>query len=280
MSRFASLAAALALVLSVPVLAAPPLVIAHRGRGVDQATNPYPENTLPAFEAGLDEGADILELDVQLDRDGLAILWHDADVELQGRRLRIEEVSHRELPVRRGPTGIEARVPTLLEVVQLAKRRMPAGPQDPKPLDIELKVHRPDEGPPLVAEVARLLRHEAMVDRVILKSFDEATVVALEEALPGVETGFLARTPHEVWTVVERRNRTGPGRIEWAMPGRGFDPTRLTHKGLVSLAHADGLRVAVWTVNPRWQMWMLLAAGVDGIITDRPALARALVGPR
>jgi len=249
-----------------------PWVIGHRGAGADSDQNPYPENSLPAICAGLDAGADLVEVDVQLDADGVPLLWHDEDAPAPGGGERpLRELRRRQLPDLVGPTGIVAEVPTLRQALALVRRLAPGA----RKLDLELKVHRPADRPPLVDAVARELRRARMGRQVLVTSFDPIALAVLERALPGVETGLLTTSSREGLAEVERLRAAGRP-IEWVLPDRRFQLGEPPPRNFVRQAHAQGVLVGVWTVNRRSHLEAFARLGFDALITDHPERAQAL----
>jgi len=192
-----------------------PLVIAHRGASWD-----VPENTLPAFERAIEVGADFIELDVRARRDGELVVTHD--------------------PPRR-----RAALPTLEQVVELARGRIG--------LMVELK------------SPSRYRRHD-IVPRVLALLDDEAVVVCFQR--PALEE---VRRLRPGLRSVSIRGARGA----WAA---GFRDQRTTPRGLAA-ARRLGLETTVYTVNEPERMRELAALGVTGIFTDRPELALRTLRP-
>jgi glycerophosphoryl diester phosphodiesterase len=243
-----------------------PLVFAHRG-----GSGLAPENTLTAFEQGLALGADGLELDVRLSRDGVVVVHHDAllnrTTNLQGpvEARTAEELTradagwhfHRngEYPFRGRGIG----VPRLSEVLA----RFP----DAR-IIIELKSDRVE----LAQAVVEVVRAADAVDRVCIGSFAFRGLRAVRELEPAIATsaaqnevvGCLLR----LWC--RRPFAVGPFQgFQVPVQARGI---RVVTAGFVVAAHQAGLGVQVWTVDQPELARRLLAYGVDGLITDRPDL--------
>lgn len=215
-------------------------VIAHRGASADEA-----ENTLPAFERAIADGADFLELDVQASADGELVVFHDLDLDrLTPLRGPLRRRSRDELR--------EVGVPVLEEVVELACGRIG--------LMVELKSPHLYRRHELPARAARLLGD----DDVVL-SFERRALLAAHEAAPR-----LRLLQHVGYGVSIR----AAARYAWAV---GFHDPRVTRRGLAR-ATGLGLRTTVYTVNEPARMRELAALGVDGIFSDRPRLLRAQVG--
>ena len=229
-----------------------PLVFAHRG-----GARIGPENTITAFDRGLSAGADGLELDVRLSRDGRVVIHHDA---------MLDRTTHARGPLndRTAAQLAELDVPTLAEVLA---RYPETG------IIIELK----EAGAALAAAVVDDLRRANAVDRVCLGSFSLSALRAARAAAPGIATSgarFEVRVAlYKSWCGLS------PGRV----PYRAFQvpetsgATRVVSPRFVQLAHKAGIAVQVWTVDEPEDIRRLLSWGVDGIISDRPDVAVEVV---
>ena len=244
-----------------------PLVFAHRG---GRALGP--ENTITAFDLGVAAGADGLELDVQLSRDGHVVVCHDptldrttdavgALVDRTAAELAAVNASVRygvdlEMPW----TGAPAGLPTLDEVLVRYPRAS---------VIIEMKGERTDLGPAVV-EAVRRARAGA---RVCLGSFSSAVLAAARRAGPELAT---SASREEALRALQRSWLwLSPGRV----PYKAFQvPERAGRLRVVSprflrSVHRAGCAVHVWTVNDEADMRRLFDWGVDAIITDRPDVA-------
>jgi len=229
-----------------------PLVFAHRG-----GSKIGPENTIAAFDRGLAAGADGLELDVHLSRDGAVVVHHDAE---------LDRTTPATGPLA-GRTAAELAaldIPTLRDVLA---RYPETG------IIIELKQHRAALADAVVTEV----RRAGAAGRVCLGSFSLSVLRAARRSAPEIATSG-ARL--EVRMALYRSwLHLAPGRV----PYRAFQvpevsgATRVVSPRFVQLAHKAGLVVQVWTVDEPTDMRRLLDWGVDGIISDRPDIAAEVV---
>ena len=242
-------------------------VFAHRG-GAALA----PENTVVAFNQGLSLGADGLELDVRLSRDGTPVVLHDPTVDrttngtgavadLTAEELAGLDAGYRFVvadghPFRARGIG----VPRLREVLE----RYPG-----VPAIIELKVDAPELAERALADV-RAARASA---HVAIGSFKQGVLDAARELEPDVPTSASTDEVREMllrsrfWLAVRRP----PYRLLQVPEVRAG--RRVVSPRLVRVAHRAGLPVQVWTVNREDDMRRLLAWGVDAIISDRPDVA-------
>lgn len=222
--------------------------IAHRG-----ASMSFPENTLAAFRAAVDEGAGMCELDVQLTRDGAVVVIHDETVDRTTNGSgAVAELTLAE--IQRLDAGHGEHIPTLDEVFAATAGKCG--------LNIELKAGRVE------AEVARLLRKWNALDSSAVSSFDLDSLKLIREADPAVRIGVLVEeNPAERFDAAARLHA-------YAVNPR-FD---LAWPEFCQKAHALGLEVLAWTVDEVELMGLLINNGVDGIMTNYPAKLRELIG--
>jgi glycerophosphoryl diester phosphodiesterase len=222
-----------------------PLVFAHRG-----GSGLAPENTIAAFDNGLALGADGLELDVHLARDGVVVVHHDRDL---ARTTTL-----------RGPVAARAAdelgaagVPTLALVLARYPR---------VPVIIELKVD--------TSEMARaavdVVRAAGAIGHVCFGSFGLRVLRKVRQLEPAVATS--ASRDEVRWALYRSWVRWPPRRPAYA----GFQvpewsgTTRIVSRRFVDVAHRAGLGVQVWTVDTETDARRMLDWGVDALITDRP----------
>jgi glycerophosphoryl diester phosphodiesterase len=238
------------------------LVYAHRG-----GAKLRPENTLLAFDHGLSLGADGLEFDVHLSRDGVVVVHHDVTLErttdghgplaaqTADALARLDAGFHH--PAYRGLAG---GVPRFEDVL----RRYPG-----IPLIVELKVNEPE----LAHRVIDAIRAAGAVERVALGSFGTRVLRAARAYAPAIRTGSSREeTRLALYRSWVRWPVRRPPYREYQVPetaGR----TRVVSPQFIRDAHNAGLLVKVWTVDAESDMRRLLSWGVDAIISDRPDIA-------
>jgi glycerophosphoryl diester phosphodiesterase len=238
------------------------LVYGHRG-----ARAHAPENTLPAFERAMVDGADGIELDVRTSRDGVVVVVHDPDLRrvTEGRDLRKpQDLSGEELAAVELAGG--ARIPTLESVLDWADAREAL-------VNVELK-HDTHDKHALTAGVARILRGRArQASRTMFSSFDPELLARVAVLIPSVPRAFLFNGD-------QRFSRTpAVGLIARAVGATMLNPERvLCSPDRVVRFHRRYL-VNVWTVNDEREAFDLARIGVDGLITDDPARILAAFNP-
>ena len=229
-----------------------PLVYAHRGGAALR-----PENTIEAFDHGLSCGADGLEFDVHLSRDGVVVIHHDTTLNRTTRgRGRVADHTAAELAA--------LDVPTLADVLA----RYP---------DIQLIVELKINSGELARRVIDLLRSAEAIDRTALGCFSSGPLRTARAYEPAIRTG----AAREETRLALYRSWVGwplgatPYR-EFQVPERsGF--TKIISPRFIEHAHKWQLLVKVWTVNDPGDMRRLIDWGVDALITDRPDLAVPIV---
>jgi glycerophosphoryl diester phosphodiesterase len=229
-----------------PFFASPrPLVFAHRG-----GSALAPENTIDAFANGLSLGADGLELDVRLSRDGIVVVNHDLTVD-------------RTTPARGAVAAMTAGELARLQVPALAD--VLARFRDARVI-VELKVNSAE----LAAAVLDVVRRADAVDRVCCGSFGLRVLRAVRALEPAMATS--AAREEVRWALYRSWVGWPARRASYA----GFQvpewngATRVVSRRFVDTAHRAGHGVQVWTVDTEDTARRLLGVGVDALITDRP----------
>ncbi|WBB65853.1 glycerophosphodiester phosphodiesterase family protein [Micromonospora sp. WMMD812] len=259
-----------------------PLVFAHRGASYD-----LPEHTLAAYLRALAEGADGLECDVRLTRDGHLVCVHDRrlDRTSNGRGL-VSARTLAELETLDFGSWHPGCVPgdtdeppdeshtRLLTLERLLDAVLAAG----RPVRLLVETKHPSRyGGDVERRLVALLRRYGLAEpgpddpvRVTVMSFSALAVRRLRELAPALPTVLLLE-------VLPRWLRLGrlPFGTRIAGPGIGLVRAR---PHLLPALRAAGNQVYVWTVNEPDDLDLVLTAGVDGIITDRPAHTLARLG--
>lgn len=228
------------------------IISAHRG-DVENA----PENSLPSITAAIEKGIQSVELDVQLTKDGIAVLHHDYNLQrMTGVAARVSDLTYEELSGL--VIGYDEELnpiytPMLEEALVEAKGKIK--------LLLDLKPYGPGEE--LGREVVRLIQAFDMVEEVYIQSFDSLTLQQIRENAPDIYIGQILYFAFGDLSALDVDFYT----IEQVM---------LTEQ-LVERAHAAGREIWVWTVNSKRNMKEVLKYKIDGIITDHPVLAQSMV---
>lgn len=230
-------------------------ITAHRG-----SSRTAPENTIPAIEAAVEEMADSVELDVQMTADGVVVLGHDASLKrVAGVNRSIASMTFEELEKLDVGSWFSSeyagtRIPSLSEVLELCSQKTS--------LNIEIKyVGKNSELPEKTAE---MVREYGMENQCVITSTNLSYLKRVKEALPEIRTGYIISAAYGNFYSSED--------VDFISIRSGF-----VTSALMQNAHEQGKAVYAWTVNTKSELERLTLLGVDGIITDRPVLAREIV---
>jgi len=232
-------------------------IVAHRG-----AAGKAPENTLAAVRQAIEDQADWIEIDVQETADGEVVVVHDSDfMKLAGEPLKVwdgtlEEIRAIDVGSWFGPEFAGERVPTLREVLEVVRGR--------SRLVIELKYYGHDQR--LEQRVVEIVEAAGMAEDVAIMSLKYDGIRKLRALRPDWTVGLLSAQAIGDLTRLE----TDFLAVNMGMATAGF----------VRRAHAAETPVFVWTVNDPISMSSMMSAGVAGVITDEPAMARAVIEQR
>ena len=228
-------------------------IFAHRG-----ASAYAPENTLEAFRLAMEQGADGIELDVQMTKDGELVVIHDETIDrVSNGNGAVRDYTLEELKQFSVSNHFEqypdVKIPTLREVLELVK----PGTME---INIELKT-----GiywyPQIEQKVLELVKEEGMEERIIYSSFNHYSVQKIRELSPEAETAYLIGDV--MLDVADYTRNTGI---------KGLHPA-LFHVKMADFLKKykeSGIALRVWTVNDKDQIRWLIDEGVDAVITNYP----------
>ncbi|SMX87241.1 glycerophosphoryl diester phosphodiesterase [Brevibacterium iodinum ATCC 49514] len=243
----------------------PPLVIAHRGASAD-----WPENTIPAFIAGIDQGADMIETDVHMSADGELVIMHDTTVDRttdartlypnrQDRSIagmNAAQIATLDAGSWKGEEFAGVRVPRLAEVLTLAHDTRTG---------LLLEVKHPEIYPGIAEAVLSALRTVPnYLDRtlaagmLVVQSANWAFVEEFHALAPEIPVGVLGRPcPDELQGFADWVDQVNP---EFCAADADF----------LTAIHELGMTSLVWTVDDLGEMERAIDVGADGIITNAP----------
>ncbi|HEX6820083.1 MAG TPA: glycerophosphodiester phosphodiesterase [Ktedonobacterales bacterium] len=255
-----------------------PLFFAHRGGALLR-----PENTMLAFEHGVSLGADALELDLQLTRDGELVVIHDFQVDRTTdgtgpiANYTLDELRRLDAGYRFTPDGGKTfpyrgqgvTIPTLRSIFE----RFPS-----LRINMDLKESTPERE----ERLWRLLQEMDAVERVLIGSFDYAPMMRFRTLTGGrVATGATRR---EIFWFLVRRFTHRLGGLRPAFDALQVPETdhgfRIVTPRMIAAAHRLDLDVHVWTIDAPSDMRRLLMWGADGIMSDRPDLLAQVLAER
>ena len=243
-----------------PVLDQPgPLAFAHRGGAGD-----WPENTMPAFEAAVGLGYRYVETDVHVTADGVLLAFHDD---------HLDRVTDRSGAISEQPWSAvrEARVDGR-EPIPLLEDLLGTWP------DLRVNIDPKHDG--CLDALIDVIRRTGSIHRVCVGSFSDRRLATLRGRLgtdlcTSLGPRGLARLRGASYRLPAGSFAAGCAQVPRLVRGRV-----LVDERLVSTAHEQGLQVHVWTIDEPDAMTELLDLGVDGIMTDRPAVLRGVLEDR
>lgn len=233
-----------------------PLIIAHRG-----ASARLPENTLAAVRGAVEDGADMVELDVRVTRDGVPVVIHDSTIRrILGVRRAVRDLTWHELEgLMQSQVG---HVPRLVELLEALGGEVP--------LDLELKT------PWAERPVVELLRQYRTAEGTLISAEDPRTLERLRALAPECRRGAVI-SPTSLQRIL---GTWGWRSFSCPRSGGGVDVV-VAHRLLagprfLASARAQGVAVYVWTVDDPQEMISLSELRVDGVVTNRPDLLSGL----
>lgn len=230
-------------------------ITAHRGSSVTA-----PENTIPAIEKAMEEMADSVEIDVQMTSDGVIVLGHDASLKrVAGVNRSIASMTFAQLEQLDVGSWFSksyegTRIPALSEVLELCSQKIG--------LNIEIKYVGKNSDLP--EKTAEMIKAYGMENQCVVTSTNLPYLRRVKEILPEVRTGYIISAAYGNFYSSED--------VDFISIRSGF-----VTSALMQNAHEQGKAVYAWTVNSKSELERLTLLGVDGIITDRPVLAREIV---
>lgn len=237
------------------------LNIAHRG-----FSGKYPENTMLAFKKAIEAGADGVEFDVHLTKDGEIVIIHDERIDRtsDGEGF-VADYTYEELTKFDMYAGFAGqfgfnKIPTLREYFELVK------PIDGFITNIELKTGV-NEYPGIEKAVFELIKEFGLEDRIIISSFNHYSVMRFKELASDIDCGYL--TGDWIYNFGEYARNRG---VECVHPR--FNSL---NENSVAEIKANGIRINTWTVNEESEVERLYNLGVDAVITNYPDMAKRVI---
>lgn len=230
-------------------------ITAHRG-----SSKRAPENTIAAIEAAMEDMADFVELDVQMTKDGVAVLGHDATLKrVAGVNQPIASMTWEELQ------GLEVGgwfsqefagepIPCLEQVLEFCRGK----------INLNIEVKNVGQDSTLPELVVKLIREWGMEEQCVVSSTSLSYLERMKEALPELRTGYILSAAYGDLYFNDI--------VDFISIRASF-----VNRQVVERTHGRGMGIHVWTVNTKSEMERLRLLGVDNLITDYPVLAREIV---
>lgn len=240
-------------------------IIAHRG-----ASSYYPENTMIAFKKAVELGAEMIELDVLMSKDGVPVVFHDAklDTHTNGKGLisdyTLKELKKMDAGSWFSPKFAGQRIPTLKEVLQFAAGNIA--------LNIEIKTEVVSdfiEGS-IEEKVLYLVKRYEMQKHVLLSSFDYRAITHIKKLDADISVALLYEK--------SQSNRLLPHQLVKKYNADAFNCSyhQLKKHWLTDL-DKHGIPTFIYTVDKKHHMRNLIESGVTGIFTNKPDLLKTVV---
>ncbi len=246
-----------------------PLIIAHRG-----ASAFAPENTRAAFQKAVELGAEGIEFDVRLARDGVPVVFHDVTLQRVGQKSGVlsdftsEELQNLDIGSwfnRKNPKKAEKgfaaeTVPTLARLLEHLRDYDGL-------LYIELK-HTDAETSAMVEAVSRIIRQTNLLPNIIVKSFNLDAIYQMRRQIPEVRTAALFAPKFR--TILHKETRLLEKAIECEADEISMHYSLAT-QSFIKKAGKSGFRTTIWTVNSLIWVRRAFEMGVNAVITNDPA---------
>ncbi|MGL5054981.1 MAG: glycerophosphodiester phosphodiesterase [Fusobacteriaceae bacterium] len=229
-------------------------IYAHRG-----ASGYAPENTISAFKKAIEMGAQGIELDVQFSKDGVVMVMHDDTLDRTTNGLgRLENYTLEEL--KRLDAGFwfsskykDEKIPTLEEVIEILPKKFK--------LNIEFKPDKKN-AKKIAEEVYKILKKFNYSENVILSSFYHETLKYYRELDKNIQMGMLFEFDMIDICLYAKNSGINPVSLNIAK--------EFVDEKFISEAHANNLKVAVYTVNKIKKLRELSEIGADEIFCNYP----------
>lgn len=246
-----------------------PLIIAHRG-----ASAVAPENTLAAFQKAIEAGAEGIEFDVRISKNGVPVVFHDSTLKRMTRRegrtsnFTAEELAgldvgtwfNAKFPAKASEKFSGESVPSLTKLFSFLKGYRGR-------LYLEMK-GSPSETSALAEAIVKIIRESVFLPQIVVKSFKLEAVEKIKTLLPEVATAALFAP--KILTVLRKQNRVIEQARAFLADELSLHYSLATEK-LVRKAKNEGFPTTIWTADH--PMWVRRASeiGIHAIITNNPA---------
>ncbi len=249
-------------------------LVGHRGSGSSTLTNPFAENTLPSVRNAYEEGAEYVEIDVQLSSDGEVVLFHDYELDdltdLDGCVANTPYSTMKDADATKGSGATEVvGIPLLSEALAITVEYQ-------RILNIEIKVNETAGECPatdveaLVDAVLAVVEAENAGEHVFLSSFSFDALAFAKQRNAAIPVGFLVSDVDEAALIASAKRAAEAGfealnplNLSLSLNPEYFD----------AIDAAAEIKVIPWTVNQRDALVTMYEGGADAIITDEVPLA-------
>ena len=238
-------------------------ITAHRGASYDA-----PENTLEAFKLAWEKGADYIEGDFFLTKDGKVVCFHDKHTgRLSTKKLDVEQSNWSDLKnldvgIKKGKKWRGVKMPLLDDVLKTI----------PKDKGIFLEIKSDEKIVPLIKEI--VFKSKVPLNNITIICFNENVLLKCKEIMPNIKTQWLVNLKKRNYTIDDLINKLKKLKVS-SIGTSCYLP--LITKENVAIMKNEGFNWNVWTVNRANDAEKISKAGVDYITTDRPEFIRKTV---
>lgn len=231
------------------------VITSHRGSSYNA-----PENTIPALEKAIYEMADYAEIDVRQTKDGVLVLLHDAKLKRTAGvnryiwDLTYDELQNLDVGAWFGTEFKGTKIPTLEEVFVYCKNKIR--------LNIEIKESKYNQE--IEKKVVELIEQYGYEYQCMITGLTYKTLKTIKEYNPNLKTGYIMSVAWGNFYQVDF--------IDFYSMRSDF----ITEK-TIKKAHNIGKEIHAWTVNSKVELERMKKIGIDGVITDKPVLAREVL---
>ena len=243
-------------------------VIAHRG-----ACKVAPQNTMPAFEKGLELDVDGFETDVHLTADGVPVLCHDYEIEETSNghgkitSMTLDELREFDFGSYFSEEFKDTKIPTLEEFLTLCED------DDVEVMNIEIKPSLENDMT-VVHKTIEAVKAHGLFDKLLISSFSAKILIESKKIDRNCKTAFLYSPKEKIGMKI----LFTAARFARGLGVQALHPHfTLVTPQYVKKAHALGIQVNPWTVNKESDIRRMIKCGVDGIITDYPEVVHKII---
>ena len=238
-----------------------PIAFSHQG--AHREGGPA-ENTMGAFEAAVEMGYRYLETDAHATADGVLVAFHDDHLD----RMTDRSGAIGDLPW----SEVDAALVRGHDRIPLLEDLLTAWP------DVRINIDPKHDA--AVDPLLEVLRRTGAVDRVCVGAFSDERLARVRAALPGICTSLGPGGSLQLGMAATGAQEVGELEAPCAQLPPTYDDTPVVTAEVVAEAHRRGMQVHVWTIDEPEEMTRLLDLGVDGLMTDRPAVLKEVLQAR
>lgn len=247
--------------LSMKTKPLPPLKIGHRG-----AAGYCPENTFSSFKKALELGADYLELDIQMTKDGELVVIHDSTVNrTTNGKGRVKDLTLREIQSLDAGSWFHSnfageKIPSLSEVFDEFAGK----------IGFLLELKKPSLYPQIEEKTAEELRKRKLESedrQIIVQSFDRDSLKRFHELMPSIPIGVLVKNTG-VKMISHRDLKSFASYVSYVNP-----KITMVNRRMIKRIHHHGFKTIIWTVKKKNDLKNLKNLHVEGIVSDFPDIS-------